>query len=332
MKAKKFGEIPGGEESLKDLLYPFYMLYPLKLWSKYRWFRNKNLALKLKKLNQLGRWVTVVNRLGARGDTLITANVIRCLKERYDNLKINCISPFPELIKYDPNINAINQPETFYSFDSTYIDLINRNDRNINVVEHNLHRLGIDTFEYSSNFHLTKSERLWAKKELSGINKPALAISTKSKEKVKNWPLKNWRNVLNEISNHYFVIHLGDDKEPTFSNVKSFAGKLSMRQTAAILSQCNLYIGPDSLLMHLANGVNLKAIIIFGDARPVKCLGYSDNINLTGTPSSNNHWLLDSQNSKISGNKNISNVSPEMLSCEINKLIKTNQNEFTVSI
>ena len=67
--------------------------------------------------------------LGAPGDALITANVIRCIKERYPKLKINCITPHPELIRLDPNIDSINQPETFYSFDSTYWELIVRRKR-----------------------------------------------------------------------------------------------------------------------------------------------------------------------------------------------------------
>ena len=38
--------------------------------------------------------------------------------------------------------------------------------------------------------------------------------------------------------------------------VKRFAGKLTMRESAAILAQADLHIGPDSLLMHMANGVD----------------------------------------------------------------------------
>ncbi len=33
--------------------------------------------------------------------------------------------------------------------------------------------------------------------------------------------------------------------------------------------------------MHVANGLNIKSIIIYGDARPVNCLGYPENINIS---------------------------------------------------
>ena len=88
---KDYGEIPGGKSSLKPLLYAFNTSYPLKLWSQYRWYKNSQLKYKLHFLNISKRWITVIDRLGAPGDALITSNVIRCIKQNYPNLKINCI-------------------------------------------------------------------------------------------------------------------------------------------------------------------------------------------------------------------------------------------------
>ena len=126
---KNYGEIPGGNCSLKELLYPFQSNYPLKLWSKYRWCMNKKLSIILPTLNQKEKWLTIVDRLGAPGDALITSNVIRYIKKTYPRLKINCITPNPELIKFDPDIDSLNQNETFYSFDSSYWELIQRKEK-----------------------------------------------------------------------------------------------------------------------------------------------------------------------------------------------------------
>ena len=51
-----------------------------------------------------------------------------------------------------------------------------------------------------------------------------------------------------------------------------YAGKLSIRESAAILSHASYFIGPDSLLMHIANGLNIKSTIIFGDPAPLAVL------------------------------------------------------------
>jgi ADP-heptose:LPS heptosyltransferase len=242
-------------------------------------------------LNKKRKWLTVIDRLGAPGDALITANVIRCIKENSPNLKINCITPHPELIRFDPHIDTINQPETFYSFDSTYWELIVRKEKSQNIIEHNMLRLGIEKYDYKATFYLSKEEKDWAKKETSNFDKPILAICTKSKEPVKNWPEANWLELIQNLKANFSIIQLGDDREPTFDGVHRYAGKLSMRESAAILSYANYFIGPDSLLMHMANGLDIPSTIIFGGSRPVGCFGYSENINLSSAPQCSPCWI-----------------------------------------
>jgi ADP-heptose:LPS heptosyltransferase len=288
---KDYGEIPDGKIELRLLLYPFHPSYPLKLWSKYRWFRNSYLPSLLPTLNKRKKWLTVIDRLGAPGDAIITANVIRCLKEKYPELRINCITPHPELIRLDPGIDSINQPETFYSFDSTYWELIVRKEKSQNIIEHNMLRLGIDKHEYKAAYYLSEEEKIWAKQEITKLEKPILAICTKSKESVKNWPEANWLELIQNLKGNFSIIQLGDDREPSFEGVHRYAGKLSMRESAAILSKVNYFIGPDSLLMHIANGLNIPSTIIFGGSRPVGCFGYSDNVNLRSSPECSPCWI-----------------------------------------
>ena len=64
-----------------------------------------------------------------------------------------------------------------------------------------------------------------------------------------------------------------------------------MRESAAILSKALYFIGPNSLLMHIANGLNIPSTIIFGGSRPVSCFGYSENINLHSTPEGSPCWM-----------------------------------------
>ena len=288
---KDYGEIPGGKNELQPLLYPFQQTYPNKLWSKYRWFRNSRLPSILKSLNKRRKWLTLIDRLGAPGDALITANVIRCIKEQYPGLKINCITPHPELFRLDPNIDSINQNETFYSFDSTYWELIVRKEKSLNIIEHNMLRLGIDKYEYKAAFYLSEEEKKWAMQETNQFDKPILAICTKSKEPVKNWSEENWLELIQNLKAKFSIIQLGDDKEPLFDGTHRYAGKLSMRETAAVLSKANYFTGPDTLLMHIANGLNVPSTIIFGGSRPVACFGYSENVNLRNTPECSPCWI-----------------------------------------
>jgi ADP-heptose:LPS heptosyltransferase len=304
-------EIAGGCDSVKNLLYPFHISYPLKFWSKYRWFRNSRLQSLLPSLNKKRKLLTVVDRLGAPGDALITANVIRCIKEKYSKLRINCITPHPELLRLDPNIDSINQPESFYSFDSTYWELIVRKEKSQNIIEHNMLRLGIDKYDYKAGYYLSEGEKEWAKQKTSQFEKPILAICTKSKEPVKNWPEANWSELIQNLKDNFSIIQLGDDKEPSFECVHRFAGKLSMRESAAILSKANYFIGPDSLLMHIANGLNIPSNIIFGGSRPVACFGYSENTNLSSSPECSPCWIHEGYESCEHDFKCMSAISVE---------------------
>jgi ADP-heptose:LPS heptosyltransferase len=290
---KDYGEIPGGNNCLKPLLYPFHNSYPVKIWSKYRWSKNSRLKNALPRLAQKRKWLTVIDRLGAPGDALITANVIRSIKMKFPNLKINCITPHPELVKYDPSIDSVNDRETFYSFDSSYWDLVARKETTTNVVAHSLGKLNIESFKYKACFYLSEKEDEWGKQQTNGLRRPLLSINTTSKELVKTWPKDKWNGLMPELREIGDIIQLGDNREPKLIGAKSFAGNCTMRESAAILNHTDLFIGPDSLLMHIANGLEIPSVILFGGSRPVQCLGYDQNINLSSTPECSPCWIHD---------------------------------------
>lgn len=235
----------------------------------------------------------MIDRLGAPGDALITANIISSIKKTYTKLKINCITPHEKLIKFDPLIDSINQPETFYSFDSSYWELIVRKEAKENVIQHNMSRLGIKDYEYKGRFFLNTDEKEWGQAQVASLDKPILAICTRSKEPVKNWPLENWARLVESALDDFSIIQLGDISEPKLDGVISFAGKSTMRESAAILSHSDLFVGPDSLLMHIANGLEIPSVILFGGSRPVQCLGYDQNINLSKSPDCSPCWIHD---------------------------------------
>lgn len=319
---RDYGEIPGGKNILKPLLYPFHKIYPLKFWSKYRWKKNSKLSSIIGTLHKKRKWITVVDRLGAPGDALITANVIRCIKSEYSDLKINCITPHPDLIRLDPMIDSLNGKETFYSFDSTYWELIVVKERKENIIFHNLKRLGIISFEYRSQFHLSAEEKLWAKNLLKGNTKPLISICTKSKEPVKNWPIDYWSELIKSLTSKFTIIHLGDEKEPIFKNVIRYAGLHTMRESAALLSISKLFIGPDSLLMHIANGLKIKSIIIFGGSRPVECFGYEENINLSYSPVCSPCWIHESHETCSFDLECMRAISVQQISSNVLKILE----------
>jgi heptosyltransferase III len=94
----------------------------------------------------------------------------------------------------------------------------------------------------------------------------------------KIWPLKNWWALLRFLREHYqdpVYLTLG----PADERLRSFAREaekldvavvegLSLSRLAALLSECQLYIGSDSGVSHLAALTGIPTLVIFGPTNP----------------------------------------------------------------
>jgi ADP-heptose:LPS heptosyltransferase len=241
-------------------------------------------------------WLTVENAFGAPGDTLMAATVCRIIKERFPRLRINLITDWPDLVAHDPNLNAANAPVTYFTLRFWYLETIERREPETNLLHETLSKVLIRDYEYRASFVLTRQEQEAADQLLSsGGERPRLAFSTITKEKVKNWPEKNWRCLIESLQGLFDLIQIGDDREPHFEGVQRMAGKLSMRESIAVVSRCDLFVGGVSLLMHAANGLNVPSVIIYGGRETPQNSGYAENINLFVPMPCGPCWLHDSR-------------------------------------
>ncbi|MGA3169813.1 MAG: glycosyltransferase family 9 protein [Chthoniobacteraceae bacterium] len=249
------------------------------LGAKLRWHLNLRL---LKHLHLLppGMWLTIRDGFGAPGDTLLTAIVCRHVAERFPRLKINCITPNPELLKEDPHITRLNGPETYISLRCWYLDLIEHKQAGVNVLAEPMGKLGIAPYDYRARVHLTADEKAKGIERLEGLRRQVLSINTRSKEAAKNWPAERWERLVPRLLRDYDLIQLGDSSELLLPGVRSFAGRLGYRESMAVLSHMKAHVGADSFLMHAANGLGVPSVIIFGGSRTPANLGYEGNINL----------------------------------------------------
>ncbi|MBL63838.1 MAG: hypothetical protein CMI30_10580 [Opitutae bacterium] len=292
MRVRKSLETLNSLSSTQSLRRTFHSRFPGWLFSKIRWKLNEWKDRRLRLLNLLGIRLTVIDGFGALGDTLLTATVIRNLKERHSRLRINCITPNPDLLRIDPNIESLNEPETYFSVMSWYIDLRTSRNGSKNVLAPTLERLGIQDFQYEAEIHLSSEERAVANNLMQGLKHPLVSINCQSKEAVKNWPVDYWRELVAGLAETCSIVQLGSDTEPLLEGVAlRLAGKLSPRESLAALSHCSLHVGPDSFLIHGANGLKVPCVVIFGGSRTPANLGYEENTNLTTSPSCSPCWI-----------------------------------------
>lgn len=246
-----------------------------------RWHVNRFLTRNLRLLDLCGARLTVFDAFGAPGDTLLAAIVCRHVKQHYPRLRLNLLTPNPELVAHDPHIDEINQPESYVCFWQWYLDHVIHKESSVNILEPAFRHLCIPKPEYRARVFLTDEEKEAGRRILGGAGElPLLAFNTLSKEPVKNWPLESWLSLLEKLRGQFELIHLGDGREPVVPGARRFAGKLGMRESMAVLAHAALHVGPDSFLMHAANGLDVRSVIIFGGSRPAESLGYPANINL----------------------------------------------------
>lgn len=104
---------------------------------------------------------------------------------------------------------------------------------------------------------------------------PFIVCSIGTKHPMKEWGEDNWETMIQSIAKHYSnycLVFIGVESEYTRSDallslwkgpVLNLCGKLSVRESAAILKYATLFIGHDSGPMHLAASVGTICVAIF---------------------------------------------------------------------
>lgn len=97
----------------------------------------------------------------------------------------------------------------------------------------------------------------------------------------KMWTAEGWRDTVRWLAAQgLHVVLTGGADEAERAYVAKIAqlsppavdlsGKLSLAQTACMLSQARLYIGPDTAVTHLATALGIPVVALFGPTDPVK--------------------------------------------------------------
>jgi heptosyltransferase-3 len=128
----------------------------------------------------------------------------------------------------------------------------------------------------SWDLRLTPSERQMARTALGDLaGRPLLVCGPGTKMQAKDWGQQNWRELLRRIGAGYpgyGIVIVGAQED---SIVGEFAlndvdgpklnlcGRLTPRQTAAVLEHASIFLGPDSGPMHLAACAGVPCVIAF---------------------------------------------------------------------
>ena len=107
-------------------------------------------------------------------------------------------------------------------------------------------------------------------------NKNKVFIHVASNEGKRCWGRENIKNLIRLIDQKYknCVIFVSDFNNRSFRwdhiNGVVNVSSLDIRESASYIKRCDLFVGPDSGLMHLAAAVKTTSLVIFGSIPPEK--------------------------------------------------------------
>jgi heptosyltransferase-2 len=168
-------------------------------------------------------------------------------------------------------------------FDPTFLE----HDRACYSVKNRLYLLSAINkplqYETHYKFYLTEAEQQTAQLTLQALNveacKPRFFFSTGSRSpQQKQWPLDYFIKVMNYCVKAFdaqLILCPGPNEAPQAKELRNqlqqpeactVLADYSLRQMAAVLAECNLYIGNDSGQRHIAIGLDIPSIAIFSPA------------------------------------------------------------------
>jgi ADP-heptose:LPS heptosyltransferase len=266
------------------------------LSTKFAWHGNRLILRNLWLLNTVAGRLTVVDQFSTPGDTVMCGTICRAVKARFPRLRLNVITRNPDLLECDPAIDELNGPKGFCHLAFEYLGILEGRASKGNVLAPTLGAVGIREFKYKARIFLRPEELEAARRRLGPVDRPIVSINVMSKELAKVWRMDYWQELIRRLQEKFTLIQIGDDKEPSFPGVRSFGGKLSKRESMALIALAKVHVGPDSFLMHAANGVDVPSVIIYGGSRPAACLGYAENRNLYVQLECSPCWLHTTRN------------------------------------
>ena len=110
---------------------------------------------------------------------------------------------------------------------------------------------------------------------------------------VKQWPVENIHALCTKLAEHnYDVVILGGTEQKYISNVNisnnikeyihDYIDKCSLAESMQLISLCNICVGVDTGLMHMAAALDVPTITLFGPTDPKEFAPYScKNVNIT---------------------------------------------------
>ena len=178
----------------------------------------------------------------------------------------------------------LNNPSANYCKQDLPTHAVHRYDRHI--IEQICEVYGINDPKLKCELYLTEGE-----KQVASIVGEAfssgkyIVIEPQSNDEYscnKVYPIEKWQKVADDLNNMGLnVVQVGrktDSKK--LKGVSDLTGQTSFRGASAIIANADLFVSSEGGLMHAANAVQTKSVIVYSGFISPVMTGYSENTNI----------------------------------------------------
>lgn len=247
----------------------------------------------------------LIIKLFTMGDAIMCTPVIKAIKEKYKEYEVNVVSSYPwgEIFENNPyidNLIILKSPNRSKLLGYKVYDIVTTKFVEIqnwekvfqlNCLDHypEYRRTGLHLSDFYASMagvypledkkyyvFLLDEHKLKIRKLLDSLeikSKRFFSIHTNGGWNLKNWDDKKWVELSNLLYEKYkmYTVLIGGKNEGRHIESKyiyNLAGKLSIKETAALISESLLFVGLDSGPMHLACALEVPVVALYGNTHP----------------------------------------------------------------
>ena len=96
-------------------------------------------------------------------------------------------------------------------------------------------------------------------------DKKQIAIMNQGTQFYKSLPIETTQNIIDSLKHKYTFVQIGAENDPPLKNIINLQGKISLRETASVLHNSELFVGSIGGLMHLARCVGCRSVIAYSN-------------------------------------------------------------------
>lgn len=231
-------------------------------------------------LPKVGSKIIGIRRTGALGDVLMATPVIKELKRRYPNSYIMMATHCPDAVNGNQNISRIVreiseiQKETDIIYD---LDMAYEMNPKMSVVDAYSkvvfgHPLSDRFLELSSGIEHFQQIMPLISTSVNFDRDKIVVVHMAVSWANRTWPKEYWASVVKNLATRGYKILVvgrgGDFRSELISGVINLVDRLSIPQVREIIKRANVFIGPDSGLMHVAQTTQTPIVGLFTVANP----------------------------------------------------------------